>query len=189
MFYIYFQYIYQSTPSRFIWHCVSTTTIWCFTYEKMCPLIARDSFIFRRQQLEQSVYCEPESRRATTADDDRQDVQGANHEKVKVSSAALSIFRIIKFFVLIATAQLTYDCNQSFAKRNYKWRKRKGRWNFYSEKFVTQSTTQDLFELLERVQSSRLDDQRCVLPSYFSQVCDKIYSSHSKTCTWERNFS
>lgn len=26
----------------------------------------------------------------------------------------------------------------------------------------------DLFELLERVQSSRLDDQRCVLPSYFS---------------------
>ncbi|EFN70869.1 hypothetical protein EAG_04279, partial [Camponotus floridanus] len=32
-----------------------------------------------------------------------------------------------------------------------------------------QSTTQDLFELLERVQSSRLDDQRCVLPSYFSQ--------------------
>ncbi|XP_072766873.1 uncharacterized protein [Anoplolepis gracilipes] len=32
------------------------------------------------------------------------------------------------------------------------------------------STTQDLFELLERVQSSRLDDQRCVLPSYFSQT-------------------
>lgn len=31
-------------------------------------------------------------------------------------------------------------------------------------------TTQDLFELLERVQSSRLDDQRCVLPAYFSQV-------------------
>ncbi|XP_012281715.1 rap1 GTPase-activating protein 1 isoform X2 [Orussus abietinus] len=30
-------------------------------------------------------------------------------------------------------------------------------------------TTQDLFELLERVQSSRLDDQRCVLPPYFSQ--------------------
>lgn len=28
----------------------------------------------------------------------------------------------------------------------------------------------DLFELLERVQSSRLDDQRCVLPPYFSQV-------------------
>lgn len=31
-------------------------------------------------------------------------------------------------------------------------------------------TTNDLFELLERVQSSRLDDQRCVLPAYFSQV-------------------
>ncbi|XP_058794361.1 rap1 GTPase-activating protein 1-like isoform X2 [Phymastichus coffea] len=30
--------------------------------------------------------------------------------------------------------------------------------------------TQDLFELLERVQSSRLDDQRCVLPPYFSQT-------------------
>jgi len=27
----------------------------------------------------------------------------------------------------------------------------------------------ELFELLERVQSSRLDDQRCVLPAYFSQ--------------------
>lgn len=38
-------------------------------------------------------------------------------------------------------------------------------------KNLLQSTTQDLFELLERVQSSRLDDQRCVLPSYFSQVC------------------
>lgn len=33
-----------------------------------------------------------------------------------------------------------------------------------------QGPTQDLFELLERVQSSRLDDQRCVLPPYFSQV-------------------
>lgn len=30
--------------------------------------------------------------------------------------------------------------------------------------------THDLFELLERVQCSRLDDQRCVLPAYFSQV-------------------
>uniref|UniRef100_A0A182INL0 Uncharacterized protein n=1 Tax=Anopheles atroparvus TaxID=41427 RepID=A0A182INL0_ANOAO len=29
--------------------------------------------------------------------------------------------------------------------------------------------THDLFELLERVQCSRLDDQRCVLPSYFTQ--------------------
>ncbi|XP_018351887.1 PREDICTED: rap1 GTPase-activating protein 1-like isoform X2 [Trachymyrmex septentrionalis] len=69
----------------------------------------------RRQQLEQPVYCETESRRPTTVEDDKQDISGANPEKVK-------------------------------------------------------STTQDLFELLERVQSSRLDDQRCVLPSYFSQT-------------------
>ncbi|KAL0118724.1 hypothetical protein PUN28_009417 [Cardiocondyla obscurior] len=69
----------------------------------------------RRQQLEQPVYCESESRRPTTVEDDKQDVSGSNPEKVK-------------------------------------------------------STTQDLFELLERVQSSRLDDQRCVLPSYFSQT-------------------
>ncbi|XP_012136010.2 uncharacterized protein LOC100881010 isoform X1 [Megachile rotundata] len=68
----------------------------------------------RRQQLEQSVYCESESRRAAL-EDERQDVQGANQEKIK-------------------------------------------------------NTTQDLFELLERVQSSRLDDQRCVLPPYFSQT-------------------
>lgn len=31
-------------------------------------------------------------------------------------------------------------------------------------------SSSDLFELLERCQSQRLDDQRCVLPSYFSQV-------------------
>ncbi|XP_065341450.1 rap1 GTPase-activating protein 1 isoform X3 [Cloeon dipterum] len=31
-------------------------------------------------------------------------------------------------------------------------------------------TTHDLFELLERVQSSRLDDQRCVLPPYIKQT-------------------
>ncbi|XP_022916319.1 rap1 GTPase-activating protein 1 isoform X2 [Onthophagus taurus] len=30
-------------------------------------------------------------------------------------------------------------------------------------------TTHDLFELLEKAQSSRLDDQRCVLPAYFKQ--------------------
>ncbi|XP_039289519.1 rap1 GTPase-activating protein 1 [Nilaparvata lugens] len=36
------------------------------------------------------------------------------------------------------------------------------------EKF--KNATQDLFELLERVQCSRLDDQRCVLPPYFSQT-------------------
>ncbi|XP_018049726.1 PREDICTED: rap1 GTPase-activating protein 1-like isoform X3 [Atta colombica] len=69
----------------------------------------------RRQQLEQPVYCESESRRPTTVEDDKQDISGTNPEKIK-------------------------------------------------------STTQDLFELLERVQSSRLDDQRCVLPSYFSQT-------------------
>ncbi|XP_055376092.1 rap1 GTPase-activating protein 1 isoform X2 [Condylostylus longicornis] len=39
--------------------------------------------------------------------------------------------------------------------------------------------THDLFELLERVQCSRLDDQRCVLPAYFSQTSrdDRIPSS------------
>lgn len=35
-------------------------------------------------------------------------------------------------------------------------------------------TTQDLFELLERVQCSRLDDQRCVLPAYFAQVSRSV---------------
>ncbi|XP_050427384.1 rap1 GTPase-activating protein 1 isoform X2 [Adelges cooleyi] len=34
----------------------------------------------------------------------------------------------------------------------------------------TKCATQDLFELLERVQSNRLDDQRCVLPAYFAQT-------------------
>ncbi|XP_025416500.1 rap1 GTPase-activating protein 1 isoform X4 [Sipha flava] len=34
----------------------------------------------------------------------------------------------------------------------------------------TKCATQDLFELLERVQSNRLDDQRCVLPPYFAQT-------------------
>ncbi|KAI4498609.1 hypothetical protein M0802_006315 [Mischocyttarus mexicanus] len=68
----------------------------------------------QRQQLEQSVYCESESRRSTV-EDERQDVHGTNQDKIKGT------------------------------------------------------TTQDLFELLERVQSSRLDDQRCVLPPYFSQ--------------------
>ncbi|KYN32724.1 hypothetical protein ALC56_13003 [Trachymyrmex septentrionalis] len=83
--------------------------------------------ISKRQQLEQPVYCETESRRPTTVEDDKQDISGANPEKVK-------------------------------------------------------STTQDLFELLERVQSSRLDDQRCVLPSYFSQVCHKICTVFVQTC-------
>ena len=34
----------------------------------------------------------------------------------------------------------------------------------------------DLFELLEKLQASRLDDQRCVLPAYFSQVRVVLYS-------------
>ncbi|KAK2580713.1 hypothetical protein KPH14_011341 [Odynerus spinipes] len=72
-----------------------------------------------RQQLDQSVYCESESRRSTV-EDERQDVHGTNQDKIKGT------------------------------------------------------TTQDLFELLERVQSSRLDDQRCVLPPYFSQVSTYI---------------
>jgi hypothetical protein len=40
----------------------------------------------------------------------------------------------------------------------------------YADTVMFQNATQDLFELLERVQSSRLDDQRCVLPPYFTQV-------------------
>jgi hypothetical protein len=35
---------------------------------------------------------------------------------------------------------------------------------------VQGNTTSELFELLERLQNSRLDDQRCVLPPYFKQV-------------------
>lgn len=55
--------------------------------------------------------------------------------------------------------------------------------------------TNDLFELLERVQCSRLDDQRCVLPAYFSQVCvlkwnfplwyNEIHSARTRVwCSW-----
>lgn len=41
--------------------------------------------------------------------------------------------------------------------------------------------TNDLFELLERVQCSRLDDQRCVLPAYFLQVSiNRFYHQLSK---------
>ncbi|XP_391824.3 rap1 GTPase-activating protein 1 isoform X4 [Apis mellifera] len=72
--------------------------------------------IHRRQQLEQSVYCEAESRRSAS-EDERQDVQAGGNQQEKIKS-----------------------------------------------------TTHDLFELLERVQCSRLDDQRCVLPPYFSQT-------------------
>ncbi|KAG5684101.1 hypothetical protein PVAND_013349 [Polypedilum vanderplanki] len=39
-----------------------------------------------------------------------------------------------------------------------------------SPKMSNINNATDLFELLERCQSSRLDDQRCVLPSYFSQT-------------------
>lgn len=35
---------------------------------------------------------------------------------------------------------------------------------------VTTTNSSDLFDLLARCQSQRLDDQRCALPSYFSQV-------------------
>jgi hypothetical protein len=41
---------------------------------------------------------------------------------------------------------------------------------------VLQGTNTDLFELLERLQNSRLDDQRCVLPSYFTQVSQTTFS-------------
>ena len=37
------------------------------------------------------------------------------------------------------------------------------------ENTTTKNAT-DLFDLLARCQSQRLDDQRCALPSYFSQV-------------------
>ncbi|XP_011314250.1 uncharacterized protein [Fopius arisanus] len=36
---------------------------------------------------------------------------------------------------------------------------------------AVKNTTQDLFELLAKVQSSRLDDQRCVLPAYNCNQC------------------
>ncbi|XP_033226869.1 rap1 GTPase-activating protein 1-like isoform X3 [Belonocnema kinseyi] len=75
--------------------------------------LSDNEHIRRRQQLEQSVYCESESRKSPG--EDRHDARGGNSDKVK-------------------------------------------------------GATQDLFELLERVQSSRLDDQRCVLPPYFTQA-------------------
>lgn len=46
-----------------------------------------------------------------------------------------------------------------------------------SPKTSSVNNATDLFELLERCQSQRLDDQRCVLPSYFSQV--SWFSSNS----------
>ncbi|CAG7822532.1 unnamed protein product [Allacma fusca] len=41
--------------------------------------------------------------------------------------------------------------------------------------------SQDLFELLEKLQNSRLDDQRCVLPSYFTQIPLKTSRSFKKS--------
>lgn len=32
------------------------------------------------------------------------------------------------------------------------------------------AATKDMFDLIERVQCSRIDDQRCVLPAYFSRL-------------------
>lgn len=131
---------------------------------------------FRRQQLEQPVYCESESRRAITVEDDRQDVPGANPEKVKVSYNHIVDYAN-GMFSRINWNGYMYDHDWfTLATVNHVALRMRAR----SEgkcilKYLLQSTTQDLFELLERVQSSRLDDQRCVLPSYFSQVCDKIH--------------
>lgn len=36
--------------------------------------------------------------------------------------------------------------------------------------WCVQTISHDLLELLEKLQTSRLDDQRCVLPAYFTQV-------------------
>lgn len=44
--------------------------------------------------------------------------------------------------------------------------------------------TNDLFELLERVQCSRLDDQRCMLPAYFSQVRSIRLESIRSSCSF-----
>ncbi|XP_070491751.1 rap1 GTPase-activating protein 1-like isoform X2 [Chironomus tepperi] len=55
-----------------------------------------------------------------------------------------------------------------------------------SPKMSNINNATDLFELLERCQSQRLDDQRCVLPSYFSQTKREYdnfnsYKSHQNT--------
>lgn len=50
--------------------------------------------------------------------------------------------------------------------------------------------TNDLFELLERVQCSRLDDQRCVLPAYFLQVRrSQSINSHFKRSNYCSRFT
>lgn len=46
------------------------------------------------------------------------------------------------------------------------------------------ANTENLFELLERVQSSRLDDQRCVLPAYFSQVKGTTFGKYLYFGVW-----
>lgn len=52
--------------------------------------------------------------------------------------------------------------------------------------------THDLFELLERVQCSRLDDQRCVLPAYFAAKVSsesvhyfRQYDGFTRACAWK----
>ncbi|XP_055859320.1 rap1 GTPase-activating protein 1 isoform X3 [Episyrphus balteatus] len=55
------------------------------------------------------------------------------------------------------------------AGRQHAWATQKGGGSVTHSPERLRGTTQDLFELLERVQCSRLDDQRCVLPAYFSQ--------------------
>ena len=43
---------------------------------------------------------------------------------------------------------------------------------FLSVIHENQHISHDLLDLLEKLQTSRLDDQRCVLPAYFTQVSD-----------------
>ncbi|XP_074112685.1 uncharacterized protein LOC141536218 isoform X1 [Cotesia typhae] len=88
---------------------------------QLSPESRNTSIIYRRQQLDQSVYSGTDTRKSAVGD--------------------------------------RHDCRENSDK----------------------NTTQDLFELLERVQSSRLDDQRCVLPPYFTQTSrdDRQVSSPS----------
>lgn len=53
---------------------------------------------------------------------------------------------------------------------------------------VKQKSSTDLFELLARCQSQRLDDQRCVLPSYFSQVSRLFWFYLSDLMKYIREF-